>query len=113
MKNFYSKIKTAYITIVCILLFAKSTEAQTIQNFTYTGALQTFTVPLCVSSISIIVNGAQGGNSALTGGLGGKVTGVLTVTSGQVLNIYIGSQPTGTLGGFNGGGNGGVSFLNS
>ncbi|WKZ76453.1 MAG: glycine-rich protein [Vicingaceae bacterium] len=64
--------------------------------FNYTGALQIFTVPNGVTSVTIKVWGAQGGTSANpnngngNGGLGGYAKGDLTVTPGQILNIYVG-----------------------
>ncbi|MFZ1453280.1 MAG: PKD-like domain-containing protein, partial [Ferruginibacter sp.] len=87
-------------------------------TFTYTGAMQTWTVPAGVTSITIDSYGAQGGagnngnsNSGPTaggaGGLGTRATGTLAVTPGQVLNIFVGGAGTTGTGGFNGGGNGG------
>ena len=77
-------------------------------NYTYTGAMQTFTVPAGVTQLTIDVKGAQGGgNATVIGGLGGRVQSVLSVTPGQVYNIFVGGQgdPTGTAG-YNGGGTG-------
>jgi hypothetical protein len=69
------------------------------QTFSFTGSMQTFTVPAGVTSVTIETWGAQGNGG--NGGLGGYVKGDLSVTPGQVLNIYVGGQN-----GFNGGGNG-------
>ena len=52
--------------------------------FVYTGAMQSFTVPAGVTSITIQALGAQGGGN---GGLGAKMTGTFTVTPGQVLQV--------------------------
>ncbi|MEI6764873.1 MAG: glycine-rich protein [Bacteroidota bacterium] len=75
-------------------------------SFTYTGAVQTWTVPPCIASISIDAKGAQGGGPA--GGKGGRAIATVTVTPGSTLYIYVGGQPTtrpgATSGGFNGGG---------
>lgn len=78
--------------------------SQTTVTYNYTGAVQTYTVPACVTSITVDVYGAQGGNASVggTGGLGGYVTGTLPVTPGDVLYIYVGGQN-----GYNGGGDGG------
>jgi len=82
-------------------------------TFNFTGSQQMFTVPAGVSSIKIYAYGAQGGfNTTYAGGQGGFATGNLAVTSGQVLNIYVGgkgvdgngSQNCNQPGGFNGGG---------
>lgn len=83
--------------------------AQTVtQTFSYTGSVQTFTVPSCVSSITIDCKGAQGGG---TGGLGGRVQCTLPVNPGDVLNVYVGGQggpqQSSSPGGFNGGGSSG------
>jgi hypothetical protein len=76
-------------------------------TFNYTGGVQTFVVPSGVFAITFDVQGAQGGiYSTAQGGLGGRVTGTLQVTPGEILNIYVGQQPTSTPGGWNGGGNG-------
>lgn len=92
--------------------------ANTTQTFSYTGSVQTFTVPTGVTSISIQAYGAQGGgNTTYLGGQGGYASGDLAVTPGQVLNIYVGgagSDGAGTAncavqGGFNGGGNTGAT----
>ena len=70
------------------------------QTFSYTGSAQTFTVPGGVTSIVMEVSGAQGETvGASVGGNGGKATGTLAVTPGQILNIYVGGQT-----GYNGGG---------
>ena len=69
-------------------------------TFNYTGAVQTFTVPAGVTSIDVEVSGAAGQSvGGSVGGNGGKATGTLTVTPGQILNIYVGGQN-----GYNGGG---------
>jgi hypothetical protein len=83
------------------------------QTLNFTGAVQTWTVPAGVTSITFTANGASGGNSSAgygTGGLGGQVQGALNVTPGQVLNIYVGGAASGTTGGWNGGGNGPTSY---
>lgn len=78
------------------------------QTFTYTGAQQTFTVPAGVTSISVDAYGAQGGsnNPATNINYGGRVQADIAVTPGATIYIYVGEQPTGITGGFNGGGTG-------
>ena len=103
MKKNYSFMMLTLAVFICTV----STRAQVIsQTYNFTGSVQTLTVPSCVSSISFQVTGAQGGTYSPGGnpGLGGLVTGVITVTAGQVLNIYVGGQN-----GYNGGGLGGVN----
>ncbi|MEI6766074.1 MAG: glycine-rich protein [Bacteroidota bacterium] len=75
-------------------------------GFSYTGSVQTWTVPTCVSSITVTANGAQGGGPI--GGNGGQAIATIPVTGGATLYIYVGGQPTtrpgAGSGGFNGGG---------
>jgi hypothetical protein len=109
------------LTTACVLNVKAATPlsscgASTVSTtFTFTGAMQTYTVPADVTELFIEANGAQGGSGASggnastggAGGLGSKTTGTLTVTPGQVLNIFVGGQGATPTGGFNGGGNGG------
>ena len=82
------------------------------QTFAYTGGAQTFTVPACVTRISIYASGAQGAdtNGAGVGGLGGVVAASIVVTPGETLTVMVGGQGAlspraGTpAGGYNGGG---------
>ena len=87
-------------------------------SFSYTGSVQYWTVPAGVTSISVDMNGAAGGDSYVwssegPGSLGGRVQCTLAVTPGQVLNIYVGgaganwSSSSASSGGYNGGGEGG------
>jgi len=96
---------------ICLLFFfCGKTElvSQIIsQTYSYTGAVQTLTVPSCVYSLTLDVKGAQGGsnaNASTAGGLGGTAYGVLSVTPGDVLYIY-----TGGNNGYNGGGHPGAT----
>ena len=77
----------------------------------FTGTFQTWTVPAGVTSITVKVNGAEGGNNTQgpnnLGGEGGVVQGTYAVTPGQALRIYVGGTTTSITGGWNGGGNGG------
>ena len=91
--------------------------AQDVTTFTYTGAVQTYTVPAGVTAIQIECWGAQGGTGTGfdgvegTGGLGGYSIGELAVTPGQVLEVYVGGA--GDMfgpGGFNGGGQAGTNY---
>lgn len=82
-------------------------------TFSYTGAVQTYTVPCGVTSITVDVAGGQGGTASGygTGGYGGRAQGTISVTAGQVLYIYVGQaaatigcSTTGTGGSNSGGG---------
>ncbi|MGI9192036.1 MAG: T9SS type A sorting domain-containing protein [Chitinophagaceae bacterium] len=78
-------------------------------TFSYTGAMQTFTVPQGITSLSIQCYGASGANGvgvgAGSGGLGAMSSGNLSVTPGQTINIFVGGAGTNAAGGWNGGGN--------
>jgi len=79
------------------------------QTFSYTGSLQTYTVPFKVYSINVDARGARGGGGV--SGFGARVQTTLSVTPGETLYIYIGD--TGNYGvsdsntSYNGGGTGG------
>lgn len=80
-------------------------------TYNYTGGMQTFTVPQGITSIDITCTGAQGGSgiggAGGAGGFGALISGTLSVTPGQVLNIFVGGEGGNPTGGFNGGGDGG------
>ncbi len=67
----------------------------------YTGAMQQVVIPPGVTQVTIMAAGAQGGANAqgVAGGFGGSAAGILTVTPGDVLNVYVGGTN-----GYNGGG---------
>ncbi len=86
-----------------------SISSTTTNTFAYTGGVQVFTVPAGVTSLTIDARGAQGGGDlTCIGGLGGRLQSVLTVTPGQVFNIYVGGAGVYASGaaGYNGGGTG-------
>lgn len=73
--------------------------------FSYKGIVQTFVAPY--TGVYLLETwGAQGGGmGAGTGGRGGYSKGSVTLTKGQLLNIYVGGTPSGTnAAGWNGGG---------
>lgn len=101
MKKNYLKHIT--YTALALTAFISGTKAQTSTTFSYTGSMQTFTVPACVTSITVDAIGSKGGDNVSSnpndpGGAGGRVTCVYPVTTGQVLNIFVGGIP------YNGGG---------
>lgn len=73
------------------------------QEFTYTGDVQEFVVPLDATSLTVDMAGAQGqtgtNSDGQTGGFGGGAFGQLAVTPGETLYIYVGASN-----GYNGGG---------
>ena len=79
----------------------------------YSGAITSFGVPSCVTSLTIDAYGASGGNgtTAFPGGLGARIKGTVPVAGGASLKVLVGgrgidslagntnSQPSGTGGG--------------
>ena len=75
-------------------------------NFAYTGAAQTWTVPV-TDTYKLEVWGAQGGTVRTEGGRGGYSVGTISLTSGTTIYAYVGgagSIGANVSGGFNGGG---------
>ncbi len=80
-------------------------------TYSFTGTIQSYTVPLGINSLTINASGAQGGGETfggLPGGLGASMSGVFAVTGGHVLNVLAGQQPVPA---FYTGGGGGGSFV--
>lgn len=102
----------------CILAFITPGNLYSqVSTYNYTGAAQTYTVPVGVTSINVWIWGAggagadrTGGGNAGAGGSGAFVKGTLAVTPGQVLQVVVGGRGTysttnGThAGGYGGGG---------
>jgi glycine rich protein/peptidase M23-like protein/concanavalin A-like lectin/glucanase superfamily protein len=108
-----------FLLIAFVSIYAVP-PAQTQQvKFDFVGTTQTWVVPNNVTFVIIDARGAQGGgNDGLAGaqgGKGGRVTTTLPVTPGETLVIFVGGRGgdlvgpnTAGLGGFNGGGAGGI-----
>ena len=89
------------------------TPAPTVTDIGYTGGSQSFTVPAGVTSIAVNIDGASGGTGTYAG-LGGQVTGTISVTPGEVLTIIVGGDNGyggGGAGGGSGGSGGGGTFI--
>ncbi len=78
-------------------------SSTTVLTANYTGSVQSFTVPAGVTTLTVDARGAQGG---LAGGLGARISGVFTVTPGDVMNIIVGQQGGSASNGIGGGGGG-------
>jgi hypothetical protein len=92
--------------------FAAGAVANATPTFSYTGAVQTYTVAT-TGEYDITVAGAQGGgNISASGGLGAVVEGEFELTAGESLSVVVagagayGSTPAG-----GGGGGGGFVFM--
>ena len=73
-----------------ILIFASFfsvIKSQTLVTFNFTGSVQSFTVPPCVTTLTVNARGAQGGGT--NGGLGAIVTATMAVTPGQIIQIRV------------------------
>lgn len=82
-------MKQLYSTLL-LFVAGSALSAQT-ATFNYTGGTQTFTVPACVTSLTVDVYGASGGNNgSYLGGSGGRVQATVPVTPGEVLEIRVG-----------------------
>ena len=88
------------------------------QYFYCTGEPQMWVVPDDVEELEVEMHGAEGGDgidpygASSPAGRGGRVDGMVSVTSGDTIYIYVGCQGEGTryavnAGGWNGGGDGG------
>ncbi|HET6917572.1 MAG TPA: glycine-rich protein [Acidimicrobiales bacterium] len=77
----------------------------TATTFTATGAAQDYVVPTGVHNLQVECWGAAGGASVggAAGGKGGYAKGILAVTPGETLKVYVGRAASS----FNGGGSGG------
>ena len=95
-----------FLFLQILSLFSAIALSQ-VTTFNYTGAAQTYTVPIGVTSIRIEARGAGGGSgSGGPGGLGACMAGTFTVTPGQVLTVVVGQ---GGAFYYNAGGGGGGS----
>jgi len=114
-KDFCLKKKALKIflscTVILLSLMHHALHGQTVYTFNYTGGTQNWTVPPCVTSITVNLKGGKGGGAS--GGNGASVTAVLAVTPGQVLQIKVGGQgvcPGTAYGGGGAGQNSNVGF---
>jgi gliding motility-associated-like protein len=96
-----SRILARTLVSAILLFISPFVFSQTV-TFNFTGAVQNWTVPPCVTSIQILARGADGGGT--NGGNGASVTGTLAVTPGQVLQIRVGGSGACPTSGYNGGG---------
>jgi Bacterial Ig-like domain (group 3) len=78
-------------------------------SFGYRGAVEEWTVPNGVTSVSFVINGAGGGGSLneASPGNGAKVKATLTVAEGEKLAFVVGGGGGLRAGGYGGGGEGG------
>ena len=118
--NNETKVLKSKVTVIGTPI---SYTGSTIFNFDYTGAEQTFTVPV-TGTYKLETWGAQGGNGHdgyTIGGYGGYSNGILHLNTNEILYINVGGQGFSntskaenltSYGGYNGGGNSSNAFLN-
>ncbi|MBO0953162.1 cellulose binding domain-containing protein [Fibrella forsythiae] len=120
MRLLYTFYQQSPLLLVLFLLAGLSGRAQnggvtTTQSFTYTGQIETWTVPAGVTSLTIEARGAEGGfgplifggdpNELRPAGKGALIQGTVSVSGGQVLKILVGQKSPNRNGG------GGGSFV--
>ena len=93
--------------------FVKNGSTQVVH--TYTGSIQTYTVPTGIFALHIECSGAQGGdgqdNMTSPGGIGAFAEGDFAVTPGEIINVIVGERGGDAVSASHGGGGGGGSFV--
>jgi hypothetical protein len=77
------------------------------KTFSYTGGQQWFTVPTGVTKLRVVAVGARGAGAKRA--LGGRVWAIIPATPGEKLAVFVGGAGSGSVGGFDGGANGGTA----
>ena len=93
--------------LACATILSYSANAQDAITFGYTGDVEIYVVPNCVSQLEIELKGAAGGGP--NGGNGSTVTGIIDVVEGEILEIRVGGAGECPAAGYNGGGVGGTA----
>jgi hypothetical protein len=104
------QMKRAILMLAALALLLGGVGQARADMFHFTGTIQTFTVPT-TGLYDINVAGAQGGSDRLTAaGKGVVLSGTISLTAGEVLQIVMGGQANNPTSG-GGGGGGGGSFV--
>ncbi|MDD2304424.1 MAG: glycine rich domain-containing protein [Prolixibacteraceae bacterium] len=96
--------------LVVFMFISLISPAQTVYNYTYTGAAQSVELP--AGTYQLEVWGAQGGGTGANywgvGGNGGYSKGAISISTTTTLYVYVGQQgfQSGSTAAFNGGGTG-------
>lgn len=111
-KAFLKGLRSKDLYFIFFLFYPINSQAQvTVKQFTTVGKEQ-WTVPACVSSLSLDINGADGGDADERGGGGQTIIATFPVSPGDVLEIVVGESGIGTIGQAASGG-GGSGVLNT
>ena len=93
-RNIFKKLLIIYLFYLGNFLFTILKAED--KTFSYTGSLQTWTVPDGVSSIEVDGYGGMGGHGSSSwngrGGFGGRTQATISVTAGNTINIYVGEK---------------------
>ncbi len=81
-------------------------SSHVITSYSYEAAVQHYTVPSGITTVTVSVSGAQGGSDGGTGGAGASFSGLTTVTPGEILSIAVGQQGVNSTNADAGGGGG-------
>jgi hypothetical protein len=100
------------LQLVCLIAgLTLRAQNMAVDSFFCTGSTQTFVIPQCVSTLTVMLHGARGGydtlNGGWPGGYGARVYVVMSGTPGALLYVNVGGKGHRNAGGWNGGGNGG------
>lgn len=100
-------MKSALVLFSAAVLSVTLSAQSVSDTVSYTGAIVNYTIPACVTSVTIEARGAQGSfntSSTIQPGNGAIMIGTFAATPGQVLKVLVGQQYSATAG--NGGGGG-------
>lgn len=89
-------MKQNYLKLFFAVLFFASASVKAQVTFSYTGASDTYVVPIGVTTISIEAKGSKGLNDGGSlGGNGATMYGEFAVSPGDVLTFYVGGNSAG------------------
>lgn len=92
--------------------FGQCSAGQTLHTFSPSGAIEQWTVPDGVTSITMTARGGDGGNDdSFNGGPGANLTGTFTVIPGEVIDIVVGFAGSNSVMTGKGAGGGGGSGI--
>ncbi len=101
------KLSKKILSFLFITFLSFIPYSQTVVNFSYTGAPSIWVVPPCVTSLDIVIAGAEGGGvGGSNGGDGAIITATIPVLPGDIIEIIVGGQGGCPTPGYNGGGTG-------
>lgn len=85
------KTKLLFISGILAMSFSNVNAQVQVDTFYYTGSAQTFTIPNCIGPITFDIRGGKGGDqAAASGGLGGRIEGIMTFNTGDILSLNVG-----------------------